>query len=54
MTRKRWIWVAAVGVLLYLHLLVGTLVAIATAFYWLLQKYLTAKQPWARLSDTRV
>lgn len=38
MTLYRWIWVIAVAVLLYFHLSVGTLVAIATAFYWLLEK----------------
>ncbi len=38
MTLYRWIWVAAVAVLLYFHLLAGTLVAISTAFYWLLEK----------------
>lgn len=37
MTLNRWLWVAIVVALLYAHLLIGTLVAIATAFYWLLE-----------------
>lgn len=36
MTKLRWLWVVVVGIILFAHLLVGTLVAIATAFYWLL------------------
>jgi hypothetical protein len=35
MNWKRILWVALVVILLYVHLLAGVLVAIATAFYWL-------------------
>jgi len=38
MTWNRWLWVAFVAMLVWFHLLVGTLVAIATVFYWLLSK----------------
>jgi MFS superfamily sulfate permease-like transporter len=38
MTWKRWLWVAFVAILAWNSLLVGALVAIATAFYWLLNK----------------
>ena len=37
------VWVAFVLVVLYFHLLVGTLLAIATAFYWLLERHLIGK-----------
>jgi hypothetical protein len=53
MTWLRWLWVAVVIVILLIHLLIGTLVAIATVFYWLIDKHLKTKQPRSRLSDTR-
>jgi len=37
---NRIIWSAFVLLVLYFHLLIGTLLAIATAFYWLLEKHL--------------
>ena len=53
MTTKKWLWVAVVAILVYAHLLVGTIVAIATAFYWLVEKHQKSQQPWQRLSDTK-
>ena len=45
MNWKKWLWLAFVVVLLYAHLLVGTLVAIATALYWLIERHLIGKSP---------
>jgi hypothetical protein len=53
MTPLRWLWAAVVIAILFVHLLVGTLVAISTVFYWLVDKHLKARQPRSRLSDTR-
>jgi len=38
MTTKRVVWCVFVLLVIYFHLIVGTLLAIATAFYWLLEK----------------
>jgi hypothetical protein len=52
LTWKQWVWLAFVVVLLFAHILIGTLVAIATAFYWLLEQQ-RVKPPTPRLSNTR-
>jgi MFS superfamily sulfate permease-like transporter len=52
-TTKRILWVVFVVIVLCFHLLVGTLLAIATAFYWLLDRRLPpAPNTGVRLSDT--
>ena len=50
---KRWLWGCFVVIVLAFHLLIGTILAIATAFYWLLEKKWSAQQPRQLLSDTR-
>jgi uncharacterized membrane protein len=40
MNWKKIAWAAVVLLVVYFHLLVGTLLAIATAFYWLLEHHL--------------
>jgi hypothetical protein len=52
MSFKRWLWVGFVVILFIAHLLIGTLVAIATAFYWLLEKRITPPALSIRCSDT--
>jgi hypothetical protein len=50
---KRLLWGCFVLIVLAFHLLIGALLGIATAFYWLLENKLSAKQSRQRLSDTR-
>jgi hypothetical protein len=52
-TTKRVLWIFVVVIILCFHLLVGTLVAIATVFYWFLDKRMPLPtQTDVRLSDT--
>jgi hypothetical protein len=52
-TKKRILWIILVAVVLCFHFLAGTLIAIATVFYWFFEKRLPPPPPAdLRLSDT--
>lgn len=52
MTKLRWLWAAFVVIFLFVHLLVGTLAAIATAFYWLLVDRQSPKPPKSDIQES--
>jgi|ERR1700690_1094668 len=52
LTPKRIAWILLVIVITCFHLLIGTLIAIATVFYWFLDKRMPLPTTPIRLSDT--
>ncbi|MFZ3339315.1 MAG: hypothetical protein WA213_00425 [Terriglobales bacterium] len=52
LTPKRLAWILLVIVVAFFHLLIGTLIAIATVFYWFFDKRMPLPMTSIRLSDT--